>query len=167
MKILIKSIIAVIVIFILLRSCSPFLRGPNPLIGQLAPDFSLETLSGRDETMCFIRHGQPAIIFFWATWCPHCRQQLTELTQQRTSIEAKGIKVILVDVGEDLQKVKAYFKANNISFDSFLDQDGKVAKNYQIIGVPTFFFIDAEGAVVAAEHVLISDYEEILLGLVL
>jgi len=166
MKIFVKSIIAVIVIFILLRSCSSFLRGPNPLIGQLAPDFTLGTLSGRDETMSLICSGQPAMIFFWATWCPHCRRQLTELTQQRADIEGKGIKVILVDVGEDLRKVKAYFNAKNISFDTFLDQDGVEADNYKIIGVPTFFFINTEGTVVAAGHSLISDYEETLLGLV-
>ena len=114
--------------------------------------------------MSLLRSGQPAMIFFWATWCPHCRSQLTELTQQREDIEEKGIKVILVDVGEDAQKVKAYFNANNISLDTFLDQDGVVANDYKVIGVPTFFFVDTEGTVVAAEHSLISDYEEILLG---
>ena len=35
MKLLAKSIIA---IFVLLRSCSPLGRGPNPLVGQLAPE---------------------------------------------------------------------------------------------------------------------------------
>ncbi|MCK5260104.1 MAG: TlpA family protein disulfide reductase, partial [Candidatus Omnitrophica bacterium] len=131
---------------------------------NIYPEFALETSSGRRETMSLLRSGQPAMIFFWATWCPHCRSQLTELTQQREDIEEKGIKVILVDVGEDAQKVKAYFNANNISLDTFLDQDGVVANDYKVIGVPTFFFVDTEGTVVAAEHSLISDYEEILLG---
>ena len=166
MKILVKSIIAVIVGFILLRSCGPFLGEPNPLIGGLAPDFTLGTLSGREKTMSLVRSGQPAMIFFWSTWCPHCRTQLTELTRQREDIEGKGIKVILVDVREDLQKVKTYFNAKSIPFDSFLDQDGIVADNYKIVGVPTFFFVNTEGAVVAAEHSLTSDYEEVLLGLV-
>ena len=165
MKLLAKSIVAVIAILILLRACGPFGSGVNPLIGQLAPDFTLGTLSGREKTMGLFRDGQPAVIFFWTTWCPHCRGQLKELTQQRANIEEKGIKIILVDIGEDIREVKAYFNENNISFDTFLDQDGVVVDSYDIIGVPMFFLVNARGFVVAAEHELGSGYEEILLGL--
>ena len=165
MKILVKSIIAAVAIFILLRACSPQTTGSHPLIGQLAPNFTLGTLSDQNKTMSLTRDGQSAIIFFWAVWCPHCRRQLTALTQQQADIEKKGIKIILVNVGEDLRKVKDYFSANNISSDVFLDQNSAVAGNYNIVGVPTFFFVNTEGIIIAAEHSLPSDYENILLGL--
>ena len=163
MNIWVKSIIAVIAAFILFRSCAPILRGPHPLIGQSAPDFTLGTLGGRDETMSEVRAGRPSVIFFWATWCPHCRSQLAELTRLRESVEEKGIRIILVDVGEDARKVGEYFRAENIPFNTFLDQEGVVAGDYKIVGVPTFFFVNAQGAVVAAEHSLVRDYEQILL----
>jgi len=52
-----------------------------------------------------------------------------------------------------------------IPFNVFLDQDSAVAEEYQIIGVPTFFFVNPEGTVMAVEHFLPDDYGEILLGL--
>jgi len=117
--------------------------------------------------MTQFRSGQPAMIFFWATWCPHCRKQLKELTQNHLAIEANGIKIILVDVGESAREVQEYIYANNISFDVFLDDNAEVAKEYKIVGVPTFFFVNGEGIIVDVKNVLPDDYQEVLLPLTL
>lgn len=165
MKSFLKIVILAAVLVFALKSCGPLSGLHNSLIGQQAPDFTLETLNGQKVSMVQFRGGQPAMIFFWATWCPHCRRELKNLTRQRDQIERKGIKIILVDVGESLQEVKAYFDANNILLDVFLDQNTQVSKNYRIVGVPTFFFVNKEGTVVAAEHSLPRNYEKILLSL--
>ena len=117
MKSFLKIVIFVAALIFAFKSCGPLSGTHNSLIGQQAPDFTLETLKGQKVSMVQFRGGQPAMIFFWATWCPHCRRELKDLTRQRTQIERKGIKIILVDVGESLQEVKAYFDANNISFE--------------------------------------------------
>jgi len=130
MKLLLKVFILTAVFIVIIKSCSPFGDIHNPLVGQLAPDFTLEMTSGQEVSMAQYRSDQPAMIFFWATWCPHCRKQLMELTQNRQVIEANGIKIILVDVGESLQKVLEYTDANNISFDVFLDESTETAGKY-------------------------------------
>jgi len=164
MKSLLKIIVLTAAFLIIIRSCSPYLGVDNPLDGQLAPDFTLETTSGHEVSMTQYRDGQPAMIFFWATWCPHCRTQLLELTQNRQAIEASGISIILVDVGESLQKVSEYINVNNISFDIFIDESAETADAYKIKGVPTFFFINGEGIIVDVKNILPDDYQEILLG---
>jgi len=164
MKFFIKVVVSGIVFFMILKSCGPFPGKVNSLIGQPAPDFILETLDGTKESMSRFRDGQPAVIFFWATWCPHCRTQLKVLAQKRDEIKEKGIKMILVDTGESPQMVRTYMDAHNIPFNVFLDQDAAVAGNYHVAGIPTFFFLDKEGIVAAAEHFIPENYEEILLG---
>jgi len=166
MKLLIKSIILVTICFLILKSCTPFLGGSNPLVGQSAPDFSLQALSGEKVNLTQFRDNQPAVIFFWATWCPHCRTQLNDLSQQRSQIEQKGIKIILVDVDESIQEVQNYISSNNIPFNVLLDYDARISEKYHLIGVPTFFFINREGIIVTVEHYLPENYQEILLGLV-
>jgi len=163
MKILLKAIILVGLLIVLLKSCSPFQGGPNPLVGQQAPDFTLLTLSGQEQNMTQFRNDQPAVIFFWATWCPHCRKQLKELAQQRDDIEQRGIMIILVDVGESLQDVRNYIQAHRIPFDIFLDEDAVVAEEYHLIGVPTFFLLNRNGIIVEVQHVLPDSYEGLLL----
>ena len=127
MKLLLKIFILTAAFMIIIKSCSPFLGTHNSLVGQVAPDFTLKTTSGQEVNMTHYRSGRPAMIFFWATWCPHCRKQLKELTQNRQEIESNGIKIILVDVGESLEKVSEYVNANNISFDIFLDESTETA----------------------------------------
>lgn len=165
MKLLLKVFILTAVLIAIIRSCSSFSDIHNPLVGQSAPDFTLEATSGQEVNMTQYRGGQPAMIFFWATWCPHCRKQLMELTKNRQAIEASGIKIILVDVGESLQKVLEYADANNILFDIFLDESTETASKYKIVGVPTFFLINREGIILDVKNVLPADYQDILFRL--
>ena len=46
------------------------------------------------------RQDKKAILIFWATWCPHCYEDIGAINDSFASIENKGIKIILVDVGE-------------------------------------------------------------------
>ncbi len=52
---------------------------------------------------------------------------------------------------------------NKVSLEIFLDEDQKLAEEYGLIGVPTFFFINKNGVTQAVEHRLLENYEEILL----
>ena len=135
----------------------------NSNLGKAAPDFTLDTLKSRNVNMTRYRDGKSAIVFFWATWCPHCREALQGLNNNATRLAEKGIKVILVDIGESSVEVKEHVEKNRVNFDVFLDKDTSLGEPYGIIGVPTFFFLDDKGIVKAVEHSLPDNYEETLL----
>ena len=135
----------------------------NQNIGKAAPDFTLRNLKGEDVNMTKYRDGKKAIIFFWATWCPHCRVALKKSIQDKSEIEKKEIKLILVDLGEEEAEVQSHVKRNNIDLDIFLDKENSLAEPYGLIGVPTFYFINQEGFVQAIEHSLPQNYDELLL----
>jgi peroxiredoxin len=116
-------------------------------IGKPMQDFTLKTLNGGESSLTELRQGQRALVFFWATWCPHCREALNKLTANRDEIDGKGIKVILVDVGESPQAVAGYLEKNKIDRDVMLDEKTEVATLFGIIGVPTFYFLNEEGIV--------------------
>ena len=134
----------------------------NTMTEKASPDFTSKTAKGPELNFSKFRNGQSAIIFFWATWCPHCREQLKELNAKAGEIEKKGIKVILVDVGETDKEVRAYVDKYKIAFEVFLDEDNTVADKYSIIGVPTLFFINKKGVIKDTEHYLPDHFEEIL-----
>ena len=138
----------------------PFLV--NPLIGKPAKSFTLETLNGKKMSLEEFREGKKAIVFFWATWCPHCRQAITKLNSQKDELEKKDIRIILVDIGESKPEVRRYVETKEIGFDVFLDSDSSVAEGYEIIGVPTFYFINKEGIINDVQHELPSNYDQIL-----
>jgi len=133
----------------------------DPLLNKKAPEFKLATLNGPQKSMSESRQGKNTILFFWATWCPHCRAQLQELTVQKSEIESKGIKVILVDIGEDAQQVKQYTERNKVTHEVFLDENSEVADQYGLVGIPTFVFINKDGTVKGVEHAMPDDYATI------
>lgn len=136
----------------------------NPLLGESAPDFTLNTLKQQGVNLTAYRAGQPAILFFWATWCPHCREQLTVLHQQSPGLAAKGIRIVLVDLGEPAPQVQSYMQKNDLDFDVFLDEESVVSEAYGVVGIPTFVLVDAKGIVRAVEHEIPDGYEKLLLA---
>ena len=134
----------------------------NPLIGKPVPEFKLETLSGLETSLSDSRGGKKAIVFFWATWCPHCRAAIKELNRDRERIEQEGIKIVVVDVGESPRDVKSYVNKNKIGLEVFLDEEETVSEQFGIIGVPTFFFVNEAGVIKDVQHHLPDDYGTIL-----
>jgi len=143
-------------------AAAQFFFFPNPLIDKLAPDFTLNTTENDNVKMSDFRGENSAIIFFWATWCPHCRVQLKNLSENKESLDKQNIKVILVDTEENKRIVQSYIEKNKIDYEVFLDKKSEVAELYAIIGVPTFIFLDKDGIVVDVKHSLPEDFSEVI-----
>ena len=140
-----------------------FFASKNANIGQAAPEFETQSLLTKKKTsLSEFRGGKQAVIFFWATWCPHCREAFQEMDKDPGQFAKKDIKLILVDVEETAKDVQAYVDKYKIASDVLLDQDGVISEKYDIIGVPTFFFVNQAGAIKDVQHELPDNYEQIL-----
>jgi thiol-disulfide isomerase/thioredoxin len=130
----------------------------GPMIGKAAPDAVLPKSDGTSASVMGSRHGQKAILVFWATWCPHCYEDLGAINNSFASIGQKGIKIILVDVGETKEDVQEYFYRRQMKLVSFIDENSLLQGPYRLIGVPTLIFIDEKGIIRNMTHVFPSDY---------
>ena len=119
-------------------------RGPE--VGKLAPDFQLEDLEGQSISLSDFR-GKPVLINFWATWCPPCRDEMPYLQQIYEEWSGKGLVVLAIDIGESPSKVKEFLQSQELSLPVLLDAKENVAREYNITGIPTTFFIDKDGTI--------------------
>jgi len=133
----------------------------HPLEGRQVDDFTLNNLQGQEVNFEKIRDGKAAILFFWATWCPHCLAQLPQLNREADVWAEKGIKVILIDLEEDVRTVKSYMTKTGIALPLLLDTEGEVGKQFAVMGVPSYFFIDQNGIIKAVKHQLPENVDEI------
>ena len=115
-------------------------------IGNLAPDFQLQTLTGDNISLSGLR-GKPVLINFWATWCPPCKAEMPYLQQVHDSWSAKGLVLLAVDIGENSATVEKFMTELNLSMTVPMDTDRKVAKAYGITAIPTTFLIDKDGII--------------------
>lgn len=118
---------------------------PAPQIGFAAPDFTLETLDGRSVRLADLR-GRPVILNFWATWCPPCRQEIPNL-MAATVKYGDRVAIVGIDDSEDHDTVAEFVFKESMNYTIVLDPNHVVVDRYRVNGLPTSFFVDADGVI--------------------
>ena len=90
--------------------------------------------------------GTPMWINFMATWCPQCRDELPMMTDYASQLE-DTMNVLVVDVGEDRQTVKAFMKSLDFDLPVGVDDDGSVQRSWGTYALPVHYWLDEEGIV--------------------
>lgn len=116
-----------------------------PVAGDAAPAFEGADIEGHRVSLTQMR-GKPVWLVFMATWCTGCR---TEMPDVQAAVAAHGddIQLVVVYVGESLPTVRSYSERVGNDFTQVADQDQAVSASYGIMGVPSHFFVDADGVV--------------------
>ena len=106
----------------------------QPMLGQMAPSFTLKTLDGKTYSLEQLR-GKYVVIHFAATWCPFCNAEAPYLQELYKSYRDKEVEVFIVDVKEDKGLIEKWLSRFNFSFPVLLDEDGAVSTKYAPAGV--------------------------------
>ncbi len=124
---------------------------PSRLIGVPAPAFALPSLKegGGEITLESFKGEGPALVNFFASWCPPCHAEHPELMRLAASGEARVYGVSYKDAPADtlnfLEKLGDPFR------EVAVDQRGRTAIDWGVSGAPESFVLSPEG-VVAYRH---------------
>jgi len=116
-------------------------------LGHPAPPLVLRTLDGKSiATRDLI--GQVVVVTFWATWCPHCVDELPLLSRYAAQHAAQGLTVLAfsLDTPEDLPEVKR--RSAPLSFPTGLLGSAWAGGYGRIWRLPVSFVIDRAGRLV-------------------
>lgn len=117
---------------------------PGLSIGEKAPDFEVKTLQG-DLVKLSDYQGKKVMLNFWATWCPPCKEEMPDMEKfyQQASDD-----VVILAVNIDPQyNVNKFVTEMGITFPILLDEKDKVNSMYQVLTIPTTYFIDKKGII--------------------
>jgi len=117
--------------------------------GDVAPDFALEDLSGKQVRLSDF-HGRRVLVNFWASWCPPCRAELPELQAfYATQTADDGLVILAINTldQDDETAVRDMVSSAGLTFPVLLDRDGKAYGAYRASALPTSIFMDREGRV--------------------
>ena len=119
---------------------------PSRLIGKPMPAFRLVAMDGRTLTDADLR-GKPAIIHFWASWCPSC------VDEQSVLLDAEGryggrVTIVGVIYQDTVDRARAWeARYGTGSWPDLLDPAGGLAIDFGVTGPPESYFVDANGIV--------------------
>ncbi len=119
-------------------------RLPDP---PVAPDFALPDIDGNVFRLSAYR-GRVLVINFWATWCPPCREEMPSMQRAWEQLEAEGILMLGINVGEDEDTIFQFFADYPVDFPLLLDRDSRVIGQWAVRGLPTTYVVDPAGRIV-------------------
>jgi len=115
--------------------------------GNLAPDFEFSSFEGERLRLSDFR-GQPVLVNFWATWCQPCRAEMPAIDEAVRRYAADNVAVLAINRGERYGLANDWAEELGVDFTAFgYDPEQAVFTQYKGIGMPTSFFIDAQGLI--------------------
>lgn len=118
--------------------------------GDLALNFQLLNGDGEKVILSDFR-GRKIIVNFFASWCAPCQEEMPVLVELDSRINNEKAVIIGVNVTKEEpnpNQVREFIKHFKVGYEVLYDGDGKVMKDYQLIGIPTTLFINEKGEIV-------------------
>lgn len=94
-----------------------------------------------------VAKNKPVLVHFWASWCPTCKLEASNIEFLSHYFE---VITIAVKSGSD-EKLQKYLDENNYTFKVINDQNGKLSSIFHIPGFPTTFIYDKNKKMVFSE----------------
>ena len=120
------------------------------LISQnVSPNLTMKKMNGKSVKLSEYLNKGPVLINFWATWCSPCKKEMVFLDQFERRYKDNGLSIlsISIDSQKSLAHVRSYIRANNYTYDVFLDPNRQVFKKLNGNLMPTNVLIDKDGKV--------------------
>ncbi len=87
--------------------------------------------------------GQSGIIYFWAEWCPVCKANRHVIT---SLAERERVMTVAMQSGS-ASEVAAYMQQEQFTLPVIVDEQGVLARRFQVSGVPVALIIDRDGRI--------------------
>jgi cytochrome c biogenesis protein CcmG, thiol:disulfide interchange protein DsbE len=121
----------------------------SPLIGRVAPAFSLRRLDGSGTVRLSELRGQVVVVNFWASWCPPCVKELPLLERAQRELTRRDATVLGINIQDATEDALKYVRRFDLTYPSVRDVDRTFARRYGTNAYPETFVIDRRGRISA------------------
>ena len=122
--------------------------GRSSVVHKVAPDFSLQDLSGQPLELTNYR-GKVVLLDFWATWCTPCLGEIPHFVALQNTYREPGLQVIGISMDDGPKPVREFYQKFKMNYPVALGTE-KLAEAYGgVLGLPVMFLIGRDGQVAA------------------
>ena len=140
MKKKLLSALGYILLFIVLSQVISLWKSRDAISGNLS-EFNIVSMDGSSAVLSDYS-GKPVLLYFWATWCPIC-----DLQKGSVQSIADDHPVFTVAAWSEAEEVSAYMQDNALTFPVMLDENGQLATDFGLKGVPVTIILSPQGEI--------------------
>jgi thiol-disulfide isomerase/thioredoxin len=126
--------------------CAVVAHAGDLQVGGSAPRLDTKLLDGRILPALQLE-GKVVLQYFWATWCPICREDLPQLQKLYEAYQPRGLEIIAQSLDDDQSVVVEFWRKRGYTFPVAMRSEETRAGFGPIKGTPTLFLIDRSGTV--------------------
>lgn len=123
---------------------------PGPAFAVQAPDFSATDIAGRIHRLEDYR-GKYLVLYFWATWCPACREDIPHIKEMYQRYQPQGVSFLTVSLDRDRVRLETFAESHALPYPVLFDGkvwDAELARLFGIRSTPSFVLVDPDGRIV-------------------
>jgi thiol-disulfide isomerase/thioredoxin len=118
-------------------------------VGTVAKAVTIEDLDGRPVDLGQFIGKKPALLEFWATWCPLCRALEPKMAAARREHgDQVEFIVVAVAVNQSKASIKRHLERHPMPFRVLWDTNGNAVRAFQAPSTSYVVMLDAGGKVV-------------------
>lgn len=121
--------------------------GGNGGVGRPAYTLPKKVLQGPRATLADLK-GKPALINFWASWCPPCREEAPEVARLSRSLHGRAA-VVGIDYTDREDNARSFLRQYGWKFPVLADPNGVYGARYGFSSLPTTIVLDPAGKIAA------------------
>lgn len=117
--------------------------------GDVAPPWSgTDLITGKTVEFPEVLNGKPAVILFWATWCPYCKAFMPRAAEIQAEYAEAGVQIIGLNHKErGYGDPAAYAKSLGFPMVAIADADS-IGDAWSIDFIPGLLIVDGGGNIV-------------------
>jgi len=113
---------------------------------QPVPEVRFEYFDGSEGTLADLA-GTPAVINFWASWCPPCITEMPAFEAVHVEL-APQVAFLGFNVGDEPGAARELAERTGVTYPLAEDPDSSIFQAFGGFGMPTTVLVDAEGMIV-------------------
>lgn len=82
------------------------------------------------------------LVDFWASWCEPCKEALPHYESLYKKFQSKGLVFLAINEDDDSSERDLFLKKVPLTCPVLSDTEKKMAKNFNVLALPTLFLFD-------------------------
>lgn len=123
----------------------------HELLGLPVPDLVARGLDGENVRISEHR-GEVVVVSFWSGSCNTCRAQLEALDRIAHTYGSAGLKVIGVNLDDNLARAEKFARAQDVDFQLLVSTAKTTGRDFAVDRLPMVMFLDRAGVLRVAHR---------------